>query len=129
MYLKSPYYINFSEKTASIASRLEIIGPIPIDDSCQFLVLMSCGLCKTLKELHANDVQQFIRSIVQQVSTKTEQYTYSQNFKVGKSPRKLVKSKITENLVIFALLSFEGNNKILWYIQNPEETTLLQYPQ
>lgn len=65
--------LNFSEKTASITSRLEIIGPIPIDDSCQFLVLMSCGLCKTLKELHTNDVQQFIRSIVQQVGTKTIQ--------------------------------------------------------
>lgn len=71
--------LNFSDKTASITSRLEIIGPIPIDDSCQFLVLMSCGLCKTLKELHANDVQQFIRSIVQQVGTKTRQYIKNPN--------------------------------------------------
>lgn len=51
----------------SILSRLEIVGPIPLDDSHRFLVLMSSGLCKALQEVHNNEEQNINRELVQSI--------------------------------------------------------------
>lgn len=51
----------------SILSRLEIVGPIPLDDSHRFLVLMSSGLCKALQEVHNNEEQNINREVVQSI--------------------------------------------------------------
>lgn len=54
----------FSE---SILSRLEIVGPIPLDDSHRFLVMMSSGLCKALQEVHNHEEQNVNRELVQSI--------------------------------------------------------------
>lgn len=55
-----------------VLSTPEIVGPIPIDDSCRFLVLMSGGLCKTMQDIYSNETnivnREIIRIIVDQVS-------------------------------------------------------------
>ncbi|XP_055323661.1 TGF-beta-activated kinase 1 and MAP3K7-binding protein 1-like [Sitodiplosis mosellana] len=51
----------------SILSRLEIVGPIPLDDSHRFLVLMSSGLCKALQEVHNHEEQNINRELVQSI--------------------------------------------------------------
>ncbi|XP_031618060.1 TGF-beta-activated kinase 1 and MAP3K7-binding protein 1-like [Contarinia nasturtii] len=51
----------------SILSRLEIVGPIPLDDSHRFLVMMSSGLCKALQEVHNHEEQNVNRELVQSI--------------------------------------------------------------
>lgn len=49
-----------------IISQPEIVGAIPIDDSCRFLLLMSGGLCSTLHDIFSqNDANLVNREIVQ----------------------------------------------------------------
>lgn len=52
---------------------MEIVGPIPVQESHRFLVLMSSGLCKTLKEIYNSEQQninrEFVQIIVQQFRT------------------------------------------------------------
>lgn len=40
--------------TEPIASEPEIVGAIPLDDSCRFLLLMSSGLCRALYDICAD---------------------------------------------------------------------------
>lgn len=48
-----------------VIAQPEIVGPIPLDDSCRFLLLMSSGLCKTLSDVFANDRNLVNKEIVQ----------------------------------------------------------------
>lgn len=52
-------------KTAPILSDPEIVGPISIDDTCRFLILMSKGLCKTLIDIFDADSSRINKEIVQ----------------------------------------------------------------
>lgn len=48
-----------------ILSQPEIVGPITVDASCRFLVLMSGGLCKTMCDIYTNELSVVNREIVQ----------------------------------------------------------------
>lgn len=48
-----------------VIAQPEIVGPIPLDDSCRFLLLMSSGLCKTLNDVFSNDRNLVNKEIVQ----------------------------------------------------------------
>lgn len=54
-----------------VTSEPEIVGPIAVDESCRFLVLMSGGLCQTLREIYSNEInivnREIIQTIVEQV--------------------------------------------------------------
>lgn len=50
----------------TILSRLEIVGPIPLNETHRFLVLMSFGLCKTLDEVY-NDENNINRELIQAI--------------------------------------------------------------
>lgn len=50
----------------TILSRLEIVGPIPLNETHRFLVLMSFGLCKTLAEVY-NDEHNINRELIQAI--------------------------------------------------------------
>lgn len=50
----------------TILSRLEIVGPIPLNETHRFLVLMSLGLCKTLVEVY-NDEHNINRELIQAI--------------------------------------------------------------
>lgn len=51
----------------SILTRLEIVGPIPLDESHRFLVLMSSGLCSALRDIHNNEEQHINRELIQSI--------------------------------------------------------------
>lgn len=48
-----------------VISLPEIVGPIAIDNSCRFLVLMSGGLCKTMRDIYSNESNVVNREIIQ----------------------------------------------------------------
>jgi TAK1-binding protein 1 len=48
-----------------ISSNPEIVGPIALDDSVRFLILLSGGLCKVLSQLYSNDLKRVNTVIVQ----------------------------------------------------------------
>lgn len=48
-----------------ILSEPEIVGGIPIDDSCRFLLLLSSGMCQTLEEIFADDTPQINKEVIQ----------------------------------------------------------------
>lgn len=48
-----------------VISHPEIVGPIAVDPSCRFLVLMSGGLCKTLRDIYSHETNVVNREIVQ----------------------------------------------------------------
>lgn len=50
-----------------VISQPEIIGPIPLDDSCRFLVLLSGGLRKILHDIYPNEAHIVNREIVQMI--------------------------------------------------------------
>lgn len=50
----------------TILSRLEIVGPIPLNETHRFLVLMSYGLCKTLDKVY-NDENNINRELIQAI--------------------------------------------------------------
>lgn len=50
-----------------VISDPEIIGPISLDDSCRFLVLMSGGMCKTLHDIFPGKPNDINRSIIQTI--------------------------------------------------------------
>lgn len=50
-----------------IAAQPEIVGAIPLDDSCRFIILMSSGLCSTLHDIYEADTIQVNKEIVQMV--------------------------------------------------------------
>lgn len=52
-----------------IISQPEIVGPISLDESCEFLVLMSGGLCRALQDIYPKEVvnRELIDIIYQQV--------------------------------------------------------------
>lgn len=50
-----------------VISQPEIIGPIPLDDSCRFLVLLSGGLRKILHDIYPNESHVVNREIVQMI--------------------------------------------------------------
>lgn len=50
----------------TILSRLEIVGPIPLNETHRFLVLMSFGLCKTLDKVY-NDENNINRELIQAI--------------------------------------------------------------
>lgn len=50
-----------------VISQPEIIGPIPLDDSCRFLVLLSGGLRKILHDIYPNEAHVVNREIVQMI--------------------------------------------------------------
>lgn len=54
-----------SARSEPIISRPEIVGAIPLDDSCRFLLLMSDGLCNTLNDVFASDTNLVNKEIVQ----------------------------------------------------------------
>lgn len=55
-----------------VISQPEIVGPIAMDESCRFLVLMSGGLCKTLHDIYSNESnivnKEIVKIIVEQVN-------------------------------------------------------------
>lgn len=56
----------FSTSTGEvISSNPEIIGPIALDDSVRFLLLLSGGLCKVLSQLFSNDLNIVNKELVQ----------------------------------------------------------------
>lgn len=67
---KDSIYLS-SATSEPVLSTPEIVGPIPVDDSCRFLVLMSGGLCKTLQDIYSNETnivnKEIIKIIVEQV--------------------------------------------------------------
>lgn len=48
-----------------VISQPEIVGAIPVDDTCSFLILMSGGLCKTLQEIFSTEVSQVNKEMIQ----------------------------------------------------------------
>lgn len=48
-----------------ILSEPEVVGPIVLDDSCRFLLLLSGGLCKALSELFSHDLNIVNKELVQ----------------------------------------------------------------
>lgn len=48
-----------------VDSQPEIIGPIALDESCRFLVIMSTGLCKAMHEIYPGKPNDINRSLVQ----------------------------------------------------------------
>lgn len=50
-----------------VISQPEIIGPIPLDDSCRFLVLLSGGLRRILHEIYPNEAHVVNREIVKMI--------------------------------------------------------------
>lgn len=44
---------------------MEIVGPIPLDESQRFLVLMSSGLCKILQDIHKTEQHNINRELIQ----------------------------------------------------------------
>ena len=56
-----------------VLSTPEIVGPITINDSCRFLVLMSGGLCKTLQDIYSTNIvnREIIQIIVEQFRTQS----------------------------------------------------------
>lgn len=52
-------------REAPVLSEPEIVGPIPVDGSCRFLILMSKGLCKTLTDIFESDSSKINKEIVQ----------------------------------------------------------------
>lgn len=48
-----------------VTAQPEIVGPITIDQSCRFLLLMSSGLCKSLHEVFSPDLSHVNKEIVQ----------------------------------------------------------------
>lgn len=52
-------------REAPVLSEPEIVGPITIDNSCRFLILMSKGLCKTLTDIFELDSSRINKEIVQ----------------------------------------------------------------
>ncbi|GAB0097498.1 PPM-type phosphatase domain-containing protein [Sergentomyia squamirostris] len=48
-----------------VISQPEIVGAIPVDDTCSFLILMSSGLCKTLQEIFTTEVSQVNKEVIQ----------------------------------------------------------------
>lgn len=71
------YFLSFGpwNHSETLLSRLEIVGPIPLDESQRFLVLMSSGLCRILQDIHIMEQQnvnrELIQTIVQQFRTQT----------------------------------------------------------
>lgn len=57
---------NNSNETVS-STNLEIVGPILLNETHRFLVLMSFGLCKTLEEIHNHEQQNINREVIQAV--------------------------------------------------------------
>lgn len=60
-----------------VISQPEIVGPIAVDESCRFLVLMSGGLCKTLRDIYSNETSIVNREIVQMI---VEQVSHTAHF-------------------------------------------------
>lgn len=54
-----------SATSEPIIAQPEIVGAIPIDESCRFLLLMSGGLCKTLQDVYPIDTIQVNKEIIQ----------------------------------------------------------------
>lgn len=50
-----------------VVSQPEIIGPIPLDDSCRFLVLLSGGLRRILHDIYPNEAHAVNRELVQMI--------------------------------------------------------------
>lgn len=50
-----------------VLSQPEIIGPIPLDESCRFLVLVSGGLRKILHDIYATEAHNVNRELVQMI--------------------------------------------------------------
>lgn len=50
-----------------ISAQPEIVGAIPLDESCRFLILMSAGLCATLDNIYHGDTNQVNKELVQMV--------------------------------------------------------------
>lgn len=48
-----------------VVSQPEIIGPISLDESCRFLVIMSSGLCKAMHDIYPGKPNDINRSLVQ----------------------------------------------------------------
>uniref|UniRef100_A0A1B0GHI4 Putative tgf-beta-activated kinase 1 and map3k7-binding protein 1-like isoform x1 n=1 Tax=Lutzomyia longipalpis TaxID=7200 RepID=A0A1B0GHI4_LUTLO len=48
-----------------VISQPEIVGAIPMDDTCSFLILMSSGMCKTLQEIFSSEVTQVNKEMIQ----------------------------------------------------------------
>lgn len=61
-YKDSSYLAGASSEP--VISQPEIVGPIAIDGSCRFLVLMSGGLCKTMGEIYPKELNNVNRKIV-----------------------------------------------------------------
>lgn len=81
------FYVKFiihrSLHSETLLSRLEIVGPIPLDESQRFLVLMSSGLCKILQDIHKTEQhninRELIQLIVQQFRTQNSLTAVSQS--------------------------------------------------
>lgn len=54
-----------SASSEPIIAQPEIVGAIPMDESCRFLLLMSGGLCKTLQDVFPTDTIQVNKEIIQ----------------------------------------------------------------
>lgn len=54
-----------SASSEPIIGQPEIVGAIPMDESCRFLLLMSGGLCKTLQDVFPTDTIQVNKEIIQ----------------------------------------------------------------
>lgn len=54
-----------SATSEPITSQPEIVGAIPINDSCRFLLLMSGGLCRSLHDVYSSDTNQVNKEIIQ----------------------------------------------------------------
>lgn len=54
-----------SATSEPIIAQPEIVGAIPLDESCRFLLLLSGGLCKTLQDVYPIDTIQVNKEIIQ----------------------------------------------------------------
>lgn len=58
-----------------ILSEPELVGPVTLDDSCRFLLLLSGGLCQTLHEIFSTDLnivnKEFVQIVVEQFRTQS----------------------------------------------------------
>lgn len=58
---------NSNEATPTLFKHFEIVGPIPLNDSHRFLVLMSAGLCRTLEDVFNHEQHNMNRELIQAI--------------------------------------------------------------
>lgn len=60
-----------------VLSQPEIVGAIPLDDSCRFILLMSDGLCKALHDVYSSEGNLANKKIVEMVVEQVPYFWHS----------------------------------------------------